>query len=543
MLQRCWRRLPGLRRSPWTRRLPGLLAIAAICQGAEPVRLTAQPQKFRSFYSLDDPRVPAALKQSGTTVRAVASDGAVWSGTSRGVTRVDPQAPPRDRHQYFAGKRYLPDDEVRQLAADQAAGMWVRTKTGVSHIELRTMTLAAKAALFEERVHARHDRHGLVSPSNLRVAGDVSTNQMRDDDNDGLWTSIYAAAECFRYVVTRSPEALANATRSTEAVLFLEQVAGKRGFPARSYIRKGEPMPNGGEWHWTPDGQYYWKGDTSSDEIVGHFFLYGVATDLLPDGALKKRIAETAARIMDHIVDHGYYLIGVNGKPATWGRWSQTYFQQEPADSALNSLELLSFLKTAAHITGDSRYAKEYRKAAIDLGYARRATRYKELREEINYSDEELAMLSFYGLFRYETDGELLDRYYRPALNGWWENIAREENPLWTFIYAMAQPSAPHAIPIDLASAVRTLYRMPVDTIEWTVKNSNRKDVIMDRAADRFQRRQAIALLPPDERPVMKWKSNPFDVDGGSDGRGEDDGAAFLLPYWMGRYYRFLLGE
>jgi len=520
-------------------RVLGLVAVAAICRGAEPVRLTAQPQKFRTFYSLDDPQVPAALKQAGAAAGAAASDGAVWHGTPHGVTRVDGKAAPRDRNQYFAGKRYLPDDEVQQLAADQAAGMWVRTKTGVSHIELRTMTLAAKAALFEERVHARHDRHGLVSPSNLRVAGDVSTNQMRDDDNDGLWTSMYAAAECFRYAVTQSPEALANATRSTEAVLFLEEVAGKRGFPARSYIRKGEPMPEGGEWHWTPDGQYYWKGDTSSDEIVGHFFLYGVATDLLPDRALKKRIAETAARIMDHIVDHGYYLVDGNGKPTTWGRWSQTYFHQEPGDSALNSMELLSFLKTAAHITGNAKYAKEYRKAAMDLGYARLGARYKELREEINYSDEELAMLSFYNLFRYETDGNLLDRYYRPALNEWWENIVREENPLWTFIYAMAQPKAA----VDMVSAVRTLYRMPADTIEWTVKNSDRDGVTMDRATDRFQRRQGMTLLPPDERPVMKWNSNPFDIDGGSDGRGEDDGAAFLLPYWMGRYHGMLLGE
>jgi hypothetical protein len=202
-------------------------------------------------------------------------------------------------------------------------------------------------------------------------------------------------------------------------------------------------------------------------------------------------------------------------------------------------MELLSFLKTAAHITGNPRYAQEYRKAAIDLGYARIAARYKELREEINYSDEELAMLSFYNLFRYETDRDLLDRYFRPALNGWWENIVREENPLWTFIYAMAQPHA-HA---DLRSAVRTLYRMPIDTIEWTVKNSNREGLMMDPATDRFQRRQAETLLPPDERPVMKWNSNPFDIDGGSDGRGEDDGTAFLLPYWMGRYLGLLRGE
>jgi hypothetical protein len=401
------------------------------------------------------------------------------------------------------------------------------------------MTLAAKAALFEARVHARHDRHGLVSPSDLRVPGDISTNQMRDDDNDGLWTSMYAAAECFRYAVTHAPDALANASRSTEAVLFLEEVAGKRGFPARSYIRKGEPMPQDGAWHWTPDGRYYWKGDTSSDEIVGHFFLYGVATDLLPDGPLRQRIAETTGRIMDHILDHGYYLVDVTQKPTTWGRWSRDYFKQEPGDSALNSVELLSFLKTAAHITGNPRYAAEYRKAAIDLDYAYTATRYKELREEINYSDEELAMLSFYPLFRYERDGELLDRYYRPALNGWWENMIREENPLWSIIYAAAEPNAP----VNMADAERTLYRMPADTIEWTVRNSNRKDIVMDGATDRFQRRQARTLLPPDERPVMKWNSNPFDIDGGSDGRGEDDGTAFLLPYWLGRYQGLLLGE
>jgi len=470
---------------------------------------------------------------------ATASDGAVWHGADQGLVRVDPHAPSRDREQYFAGKRYLPDDEVRQLAADPAAGMWVRTRTGVSHIELRPMTLAAKAALFETRVRQRHDRHGLVSPSNLRTPGDVSTNQMRDDDNDGLWTSMYAAAECFRYAVTRSAEALANARKSVEAVLFLEEVGGRRGFSARSYVRKGEPMPVDGQWHWTADGQYYWKGDTSSDEIVGHFFLYSVATDLLDDPALKRRIAGTAARIMDHILDHGYNLIDVTGKPTTWGKWSPAYFREEPSDSALNSLELLSFLKTAEHLTGNPRYKREYRRAARELGYGQRATRYRELRTEINYSDEELAMLSFYPLFRYERGGELLNRYYRLALEGWWENMAREENPLWSFIYATAQPKAA----VDLATGVRTLYRMPVDTIEWTVKNSGRKDIVMEPETDRFEHRQSKTLLPPDERPVMKWNSNPFDIDGGSEGRGEDDGAAFLLPYWMGRYHRLLVGE
>ena len=142
---------------------------------------------------------------------------------------------------------------------------------------------------------------------------------------------MYAAAECFRYAVTQSPDALDNARKSTEAVLFLEEVAGKRGFPARSYIRKGEPMPRAANGIGPKTANTTGKGDTSSDEIVGHFFLYSIATDLLPDADLKQRIAETTTRIMNHILDHGYYLIDATGKPTTWGRWSPDYFRENPA--------------------------------------------------------------------------------------------------------------------------------------------------------------------------------------------------------------------
>ncbi len=65
----------------------------------------------------------------------------------------------------------------------------------------------------------------------------------------------------------------------------------------------------------------------------------------------------------------------------------------------------------------------------------------------------------------------------------------------------------------------------------------------MAGARDRFGRSQAQTLLPPDERPVIKWNANPFAVDSAGGGRAEDDGAAFLLPYWLGRYLGFLLGE
>jgi hypothetical protein len=527
----------------------GLVLSVALLSSAlgavEPIALKPYPQKFRTFYKLTDTEVPALLRSNSvplpagnisTAVRA--TDGALWLGTTQGLMRLDLSAPARDQRQYFAGQRYLPDDSVDQLVPDQAGGVWVRTKTGVSHIELRPMTLAQKAEFFEKRIRARHDRYGMVSGSHLTVAGDPSSNKLRDDDNDGLWTAMYAAAECFRYAVTKSPEALTYATKSIEAILFLEEVAGRRGFPARSYVRKGDPMPTGGEWHWTQDGQYYWKADTSSDEIVGHFFIFSVAYDLLPDSDLKQRIVATAKRVMNHIVENGYNLVDLDGKPTRWGWWGPERLKRDSEEYALNSLQLLSFLKTTAHITGEQRYKDEYKKVATELNYIDWITKLEQFRTELNYSDEELAMLPYYCAFRYEKDPVLLEGY-RKGVNLWWKNIQREANPLWTFIYLTGQPEAS----VDLAGAVWTLYRMPMDTIEYSVKNSYRQDIVWAGQLDRFGRKESGNLLPPDERPVMKWNGNPFVVDGGGGGHGEDDGAAFLLPYWLGRYHGFLTGE
>ncbi len=523
----------------------GCILSAVHARAWEPVSLAPYPQKIRTFFKPGDPAVPAGLATNATplpvgcvTATAFATDGAIWLGTTQGLVRLSREAAAPDRSQYFGGQRYLPDDHVQQLLPDDKGGVWVRTRSGVAHIELRPMTLAQKAEVFEQRVRARHDRYGLVADCGFTKAGDTASFQLWDNDNDGLWTAMYAAGECFRYAVTKSPEALANARKSIEAVLFLEEVAGRRGFPARSYIRKGDRMPQGGEWHWTPDGQYYWKGDTSSDEIVGHFFIFAIASDLLPDAELKNHITTTAKRIMDHIIDHGYTLVDLDGKPTRWGWWSPELLKQNPDERALNSLQLLSFLKTTAHITGESRYETEYNKVVRELKYPEWMTRVNEFRNELNYSDEELAMLPFYGLFRYEKDPALLPTYRR-ALDEWWKNIQREDNPLWTFIYLIGRPDAS----IDLRPAARTLYRMPMDTMDWAVKNSHRQDIVWASTIDRFGHREALTLLPHDELPVMKWNSNPFVVDGGSGGHGEDDGAAFLLPYWLGRHHGFLLGE
>jgi hypothetical protein len=153
----------------------------------------------------------------------------------------------------------------------------------------------------------------------------------------------------------------------------------------------------------------------------------------------------------------------------------------------------------------------------------------------INHSDDELAFLSYYPLLRYEKDPSLLEAY-RHSLERSWQIERPERNPLWNFIYA----AGTGAKQFDREESLRTLREIPLDQIEWTVQNSHRLDVPIDSLADRHKRRQALVVLPYDELPIWKWNGNPYNLDGGREGRGEGDGVYFLLPYWMGRYHRFV---
>src|SRR6266567_1559593 len=131
------------------------MLLAGTLRAVEPVQLTVYPQKIRTFYRPTDAAVPGALRSNSVplpvgniTATGRATDGALWLGTTQGLMRLDFSAPGRDRRQYLAGPRYLPDDQVEQLAPDDRGGVWARTRTGVSHIELRPMTLAQKAGHF-----------------------------------------------------------------------------------------------------------------------------------------------------------------------------------------------------------------------------------------------------------------------------------------------------------------------------------------------------------------------------------------------------------
>jgi len=492
------------------------------------VRVTPDPLRL-------DPA--AGLPLAGLQAVAVADDGAVWAGGRGGVVRFTGRTHPWERWHVFAGRRYLPTDDVLALAAGQQGAMWVRTTAGVSHLRLLAVSLDEKAAQIEQGLRARHVRHDLVADSLLTVPGDLASSQQYPSDNDGLWTAIYAAAESYRYAVTKSDEARDRAIAALAALMRLQTITAHDGFPARSFRHRNEPRLADGEWHWTADRQWEWKGDTSSDELVGHFYAFAIGYDLLPDGPIKADIRGAVTRIADHLIRHRYYLVDLDGQPTRWGRWGLDYFETEEGqeEQALRATELLSHMLVAAHVTGEPRFRAEYRRLIDEHRFHERMQTYLSNRLELNFSDEELAMLSFYHLFRYERDETLRDDFRR-AMEQWWQNIQREDNPLWIYIYAQANPD--RAPPVDRAA--HTLVRLPLDLMTWSVRNGHRLDVPRARENDRHGRPQTTRLLAPDERRVQKWNSNPFELDGGRGGRGEDDGAAYLLPYWLGRYYGYI---
>jgi len=480
-------------------------------------------------------RLPVHLPVNDFTVIATESPTITWIGSPQGAVRLNTST---RAVEYFAGERWLPDDKVTAIGFENGA-TWIETPKGLSRIEYKPTTLEEKSRLFVDRIQKRHNRWGLTATSDLRVPGDLTTNQPVSTDNDGLWTAMYVAAECFRYKVTGQSDARDNARRGMQAILRLETITGIPGFPARSFIKVGEEtQPRDGEWHDAADQGWRWKGDTSSDEIVGHYFVYGIYYDLVADESEKTQLRAALDRITTHILDHGYQLIDVDGKRTRWGWWGPDDIWLEPGETGLRALHLLSHLRVAMHLSENTPAAVRYRAEYDTLIKMRRydlLTRNQKIAipGHINHSDDELAFLSYYPLLRYETDSHLLG-IYKQSLERSWQVERPERNPLWNTIYAAGTAAAE----FDRTESIRTLQEIPMDTITWNVRNSQRLDVPLDPLADRFKRPQALVVLPYDEMPMWKWNGNPYALDGGNGGRSEDDGAYFLLPYWLGRYHR-----
>lgn len=485
-------------------------------------------------------------------------DGTLWVGSKQGLMYRTGQM---NRWRLFHSRRWLTNDHVEELAVDSSGNVWVRTPAGIVKIGRREMTLDKKMAQINDNLQRNHLRLGFVGSIELVDPAKPAAGWVQhSDDNDGLWTALYVGSEAFRYGTTGDPDAKKNAWESLKALMFLEEVTGIPGFCARSvYPADVDFKPaerHGGEWHLSADGKWWWKGDTSSDEIDGHYFAYALYNDIVATEEERKQIQAVVARITDHIIDHGYHYVGPSGSPTTWGVWAPERLNHDLKwidERGLNSLEILSHLKVAEHITGDPKYGRAAKELIEKHAYAMNTIDQKLLwpPQAVNHSDDELAFLAYYPLLWYERDPKLRE-VYLASLERSWQIERPEGSPFFNFIYASGRQASSVADPAtrpekaylepteyDRDICIEWFREVPADLHRWTVRNSDRKD-LGEITSNRFQQKRSRHVLPVAERPLMRWNGDPYELDGGADGRSLDDGTFILLPYWMGRYHRFI---
>ena len=537
--------------------------------------------------ALDRYREKPGLPYDDLSCLIAGGDGTAWLGTTKGAIRFKD-----GEWAYRQGKRWLPDDTVNDIAVDANGGAWIATNGGLSHIERRPMTFAEKAAFYEGEIDLiKRTPYGYTAEARLARPNDKSEIIHHDSDNDGLWTAMYGTGECFAYAATGDPKAKERAKQVFEALRFLQKVtqggehSPPKGYVARTILPTSGPDPNIGRlardiesqkddtlwktyeprWPKSADGKWYWKSDTSSDELDGHYFFYPAYYDLVADTEEEKeRVREVVRDLTDHLVDHGFRLIDHDGAVTRWGTYDPAHLNHDPHwffERGLNSLSMLSYLAVAEHMTGDAKYAEASRLLIDEHGYDINAMHAK-IQYGLgsgNQSDDEMAFMSFYNLIKYTKD-DALRELMQYSFFTYWRMEFPEMNPFFNFAYAASCLGATHTTqwgtkPLDpwdgwLEDSVATLKGFPLDRLNWGLQNSHRLDII------RLRRHQTVdpdapgrpgrgyrtngKVLPVEERHFNHWNTDPWRLDYGGDGRTLGNGTVFLLPYYMGLYHGFI---
>ncbi|CAG4988871.1 hypothetical protein DYBT9275_00176 [Dyadobacter sp. CECT 9275] len=473
-------------------------------------------------------------------------NGELWFGSNNGAFSLRTDG----KFNYYNGERWLPGNVVKTIKAGPGNSVLMLTTAGLGHLNFKQITLAEKAAYFEDQVRSRHIRLGFNSTLRNMKKGDIATGFLEDSDNDGLWTTMYLGGEIFRYAVTKDSSALQNCRESLDALERLYDINPVPGFPARSFERSGHTseLSDHERWQHAPDKEWDWKSTTSSDEVIGHIFAFGAMAELIKEPTMKSRAITLIDTLMSHILKNDMYLIDYDGQPTMWGKWNPKYVNSFPTnvgDRKLNSSNIVAMLQTAYHFTKKEKYKKKAFELMTKHGYYENMMRpmneigkapadadehAKHMSDGWNHSDDEMYFVGYWGLYRYAFNDTLKAKYKQQIIDHWKAERPEKEGA-WNIFTALTGTKE-----FDLNEAAWYLKEHPLDLIDWQIENSHRKDIEM--LEPNFRRQTTKEVLPPDERPIQRHNGNMFNLDrkGGNGNSEHSAGDIWLLPYWMGRY-------
>jgi hypothetical protein len=495
-------------------------------------------------------------------------NGELWFGSTRGAFKLNANK----NYDYYASQRWLPDNNVVDIATGEDNSVLILTKTGLGQICFKEMTLHDKAMFLEKQTRKYHIRYGFSCSSQGMNNGSFSQNTLSDSDNDGLWTGMYLGGQLYRYAATKDPEAWENCKEALLGFERLYSITGVPGLPARAYEVIGyessgytnafseqtrhlfeesgydvETSP----WRNGTDKGWVWKSTTSSDEVLGHFYALSLFADIADDVEWTNRAKKLVVELAEHIYKNDLYLVDWNGKPTTWGKWHPDYvngYDPRVGDRKLNSSNIIGFLQAGYHFTEDEKYKDKIFELFEDYGYLENLMRpMKEigqvdvdddnkvqswaemLSNNWNHSDDEMYFLGYWCLYPYALNDELREKY-REAIRDHWDIERPEQDPAWNFTYAMTG-----AKEFDLDESIHWLKKHPIDHASWRIENSHRRD--LEKLSPNFRGQFTKNVISPAEGVVNKHNGNRFALDRRGNGSHADTpGDVWLLPYWMGRY-------
>jgi hypothetical protein len=450
-----------------------------------------------------------------------------------------------------------------------------------SAIETAPGALAKKAADFDRLAQELHIPKGQDQIHTVTLAADLTTRaSVKVADNQGLWTSLYATSQAYRWAVTKSDEALDNTRRAVRASVDLLRITGVEGLFARASVNpKLAGYPSERElyaqypdcdlavkhckrWIKVESGPYaglLFKNDVSKDEYSGHIHAMGVIAKLVDDAEILGWAREIAGATAHHLIDNGLQFKDVDGAVTTFGDMR--------ADAAtddlpgFNAVLVLGWLKVAAALTGEQAIVDFYDHCLVQRDRTQcqtpgilSDTPYPEELPTVglnlgcltNFSNHNMAQLSMFALLQHETDPDLRATYQTALTEAMWSAddafpMRAQANSLFTFFFEVSRnPSTPRPDK-ELDEAICTLARYPAE------KHIRATDTLHygKFCTDRTDHDMSLALVPIDERRAdnYQWTKNPYRIEKVDEDRQRVESPEdYLLAYWMGRYHG-LVGE
>jgi|GEM_PF-962143 len=442
--------------------------------------------------------------------------------------------------------------------------------------------MALEAEEYQKVYEARHLFNGF------------SMDAETPDDPDGnlrlttLGDSTFVTGQCTAAMAYRHAVLKTETSRKTISDLihgwrFFQRLTGVPGLIGRSFFHKDNPMEDYfySEWQVQQDAiangenpeirwiqgegdefkDFYWRADTSRDQISGPLWGVSMAYDLLDNAEDKEVAAEFLAALADHIWDHDLKIVDPDGEMTEYGLMDGNLFQGLPVPDGLNSVVCLALFKAAHHATGEERFANYYNTLLIDEGYLEniKSSFYEWTYSgywDIKWYNTYITWENWFTLMRLEQDPELREQMKVAMRDNIWlvtEDTTTnrrgilEDNAVKTpwYLYSTGYKDSE-----ALYKAVEQVSIFPKAPLrDHSVHNSDdptiEKNMNPKTFDDNDQPTEALYALPIDKRreDMVRWHRSPYVLDGGNNSGRERTGCDYMLPYWMGRYYGYINAE